>query len=144
MLHFWRFQGSEQDSVKNNLSLPLRYKSKMKKNAATEPSSHSTATHSKGENTNEDILAIMTRDLLTQMTLTINDKLKFHLDCVMSIKIVTDSFLQCCICGNIIHFECTLLAAYQMYNFSNSNQKFTCINCTSGNNWILSPLQQIG
>ena len=61
----------------------------MKKKAATEPSSHSTATHSKDENANEeDVLAIMTRDLLTQMTSTINDKLKFHLDCVMSIKIV--------------------------------------------------------
>ena len=107
----------------------------MKKKVATEPSSHSTATHSKEENANEeDILAIMTRDLLTQMTPTINEKLKFHLDYVMSIKIVTDSFLQCCICGNIIHFECTLLPAYQIYNFSNSNQKFTCINCTSRNN----------
>ena len=61
----------------------------MKKKAATEPLSHSTATHSKDENANEeDVLAIMTRDLLTQMTSTINDKLKFHLDCVMSIKIV--------------------------------------------------------
>ena len=60
----------------------------MKKKAATEPSSHSTVTHSKDENANEeDTLAIMTRDVLTQMTPTIN-KLKFYLDCVMSIKIV--------------------------------------------------------
>ena len=53
-----------------------------------------------------------------------------ELACVICDEVATGNFICCSDCRNAIHYLCTSLPAYQIYNFINSNQKFTCINCT--------------
>ena len=53
-----------------------------------------------------------------------------ELACVICDEIATGNFIRCSDCRNAIHYLCTSLPAYQIYNFINSNGKFTCINCT--------------
>ena len=53
-----------------------------------------------------------------------------ELACVICDEVATENFIHCSDCRNAIHYLYTSLSAYQIYNFINSNRKFTCINYT--------------
>ena len=45
-------------------------------------------------------------------------------------KDVTDEYISCNKCDIQIHYRCTLLPSYQLYNFVEKKSKYTCFNCT--------------
>ena len=56
-----------------------------------------------------------------------------ELNCKICKEVAVSDFIRCGNCRNAIHFLCTSLPAYQVYNFANSNRKYTCIHCTNEN-----------
>lgn len=126
-----RLRKSWSVGLKNNISLPLH---QINKTAAAESPPYSIVHHLK-ENEG-DRLTTMTPKWIKHIMPTIHNKWKFHLDCGVCAKIATDRFLWCCICQNIIQFQC-MLPEYHIYIVSNSNQTFTSIKYNSSHNILI-------
>ena len=76
-------------------------------------------TNAAEETQSDSSMALTPTSLLLKMPLIVHE-------------ITTGIFICRSNCRNTIHYLCTSLLAYQIYNFINSNCTFTCINCTKG------------
>ena len=79
------------------------------------------------ETQSDSSMALTPTSLLLKMPLIVHE-----LACVTCDEITTGIFICRSNCRNAIHYLCTSLLAYQIYNFINSNCTLTCINCTKG------------
>ena len=60
-----------------------------------------------------------------------NRQQKFNTStCNICNKNATDKYISCSECHIQIHYRCTFLPLYQLYNFVEKKRKYTCINCT--------------
>ena len=66
--------------------------------------------------------------LISLNDLEINKSL-IYASCVMCSDKDDNDMIECSICHNWIHFQCTKLPAYQIQIFIDTMRKFTCENC---------------
>ena len=60
-----------------------------------------------------------------------NRQQKFNTStCNICNKNATGKYISCSECHIQIHYRCTFLPLYQLYNFVEKKRKYTCINCT--------------
>ena len=69
-------------------------------------------------------------DEISSNDLEINKSL-IYASCVMCSDKDDNDVIECSICHNWIHFQCTKLPAYQIQIFINTNRKLTCENCAN-------------
>ena len=53
--------------------------------------------------------------------------------CILCKKPENSCMIKCAECQSYAHYRCTNLPAYQIYNFSKRNRKFTCRVCSENN-----------
>ena len=81
-------------------------------------------------NTEEETQAVSSMTL-TPEPLSLKTPLRVNeLACVICNEVASGTIIRCSDCRNVIHYLCTSLLAYHIYNFISSNCKFTCMNCT--------------